>query len=135
MVPEPTHTSPSGSTPLIDLVMISNLSMLSSCTVTSPLGSSDHNGVQLSLKWKSCNTARTKRRKIWRYDQADFDSANLILSSIDWDNILSNSDDIDELWKIWKDKFMSVMQQYIPQTTLSNKRVTCHGWIENSPSR
>ena len=43
VVPEPTHTSPSGSTSLIDLVMISNLSMLSSCIVTSPLGSSDHN--------------------------------------------------------------------------------------------
>ena len=122
VVPEPTHVSPSGSTSLIDLAMISNFCMLSSCTVLPPLGSSDHSGVQLLLKWKSRNTARTKCRKVWRYDQADFDSANSALSSINWDSTLCHTDDINELWMIWKGKFMSIMQQYIPQTTLNSKR-------------
>ena len=42
VVTEPTHTSPLGNSSLIDLVMISNPSLLSSCTVIPPLGSSDH---------------------------------------------------------------------------------------------
>ena len=121
-MPEPTRTSPSGTTSLIDLALISNLSMLSSCSVIPPLSTSDHKGVKLSLKWRTCNRRRTKRRKVWRYKQADFESANFILSSVDWANLLSQSEEIDEMWGIWKDKFMSVMEQYIPQATLPEKR-------------
>ena len=80
VVPEPTHTSPSGSTSLIALVVISNSSMMSSYSVLPPLGSSDHNGVRVSLKWKLNNTARSNSRRIWRYDLADFESANTALS-------------------------------------------------------
>ena len=79
VVPEPTHTSPSGSTSLIDLVMISNSSMMSSCSVLPPLGSSDHNGVRVSLKWKLNNTARSNSRRIWRYDLADLVSKHSFL--------------------------------------------------------
>ena len=121
VVSESTHTSPVGTPSLIDLAMISNPSMLSACSVIPPLGSSDHNGIQLSLKWRSSNTARTKPRKIWRYNQAYYDLANSILTDTDWEHILQQSNDINELWKTWKDTFMSVMQRCIPQTTLSDK--------------
>ena len=122
VVSDPTHTSPMGTSSLIDLVMISNPSMLSACIVIPPLGSSDHNGVQLSLKWRSNNTARTKPRKIWRYNQANYELANSMLADIDWEHVLQQSDDVNELWRKWKDTFMSVMQQCIPQTTLPDKR-------------
>ena len=122
VVPEPTHTSPAGTTSLIDLALISNSSMLSSCAVVPPLGRSNHKGVQLSLKWRTSNPRRTKPRKVWRYNQADFEPANSILSSVDWADFLSQSDDIDQVWEKWKDKFMSVMEQCIPQATLSDRR-------------
>ena len=122
VVSEPTYTSPTGTTSLIDLVLISNSSMLSSCAVVPPLGTSDHKGVQLSLKWRTSNPRRTKPRKVWRYNQADFESANSILSSVDWADLLSQLDDIDQVWEKWKDKFMSVMEQCIPQATLSDRR-------------
>ena len=93
---EPTHTSPIGTPSLIDLAMISNPSVLSACGVIPPLGSSDHNGIQLSLKWRSGNTVRTKPRNIWRYNQANYELANSIITDTDWEHILQQSNDINE---------------------------------------
>ena len=62
----------------IDLALISDLSRLLSCSVLPPLGRFDHNGRQLSLKWRISNPVRMKRRKIWRYNLADFETANSI---------------------------------------------------------
>ena len=83
--------------------------MMSSCTVVPPLawGSSDHSGVQLSLKWRSQNPARTSIRD--SYSLVDFDSANAAFSAVDWDDILSHCDDINVLWQTWKNKFMTIM--------------------------
>ena len=62
---------------------------------------------------------RTNRRKIWRYNQAEWESANAILSSTNWNNYLTG--DVDQAWIKWKDRFMSVMEECIPQSTLPDK--------------
>ena len=120
VVSEPTHTSPQGNTSLIDLVLISDTSKLTSCSVIPPLGTSDHNGVQLSIKWRSINRMKTAKRRIWRYDLADFETANSLLESTDFTNLLNC--DIDQAWSNWKCKFLSVMEQCIPHKTIQKKR-------------
>ena len=81
-VQEDTHTSPQGSTSLIDLALVSEISLLSSCCVIPPLATSDHNGIQCSLKWKASNPLKASARKVWRYNLADFDTANNLLDSM-----------------------------------------------------
>ena len=49
-VTDPTHTSPSGTASLIDLVFVSDSQLLSNCVIIPPLGTSDHNGIHVSLK-------------------------------------------------------------------------------------
>ena len=102
-VQEDTHTSPQGNTSLIDLALVSETSLLSSCNVIPPLGTSDHNGIQCSFNWKTNNPLKANARKVWRYKLADFDTANNLLDSIDWDNLLSG--DINQAWENWKKHF------------------------------
>ena len=102
-VQEDTYTSPQGNTSLIDLALVSETSLLSSCNVIPPLGTSDHNGIQCSFKWKTNNPLKANARKVWRYKLADFDTANNLLDSIDWDNLLSG--DINQAWENWKKNF------------------------------
>ena len=83
---------------MIDLSLISDLSRLSSCSVLPPLGTSDHNGVQLSLKWKTNNPVRTKTKEIWRYNLADFETANSILEFFDNTTLLNS--DINQAYEI-----------------------------------
>lgn len=92
-VSEPTHIIYTGHTSLIDLVLISNPRTLSNCTVIPPLASSDHNGIQFSLKWKPFSHRPTKQCKVWRYNQDNFELANSMLSSINWDDLLSGCND------------------------------------------
>ena len=55
VVEEPTRVASCGTASLIDLVLMSNPSSLQHCSVIPPLSNSDHNGVELSIKWKSGN--------------------------------------------------------------------------------
>ena len=107
VVPESTLTNPQGNASLI--VLISDTSTLTSCSVIPPLGTSDHNGVQLSLKWRSTNQVKTAKRRIWWYDLADFETANSLLEATDFTSLLNC--DIDQAWSNWKCKFLSVMEQ------------------------
>jgi len=71
VVPSFTHVSPNGSTSLIDLALLSDISCLQSCTTLPPLSSSDHLGVSLGIKWKApSRTTRCKPQRIWNYRDA-----------------------------------------------------------------
>ena len=104
----------------IDLALISDPSKLLSCSVIPPLGASDHNGVQLSIKWRTSNHVRNKKIKIWRYGLADFETVNSLLESIDYNSLLNSN--IDQAWNNWKCKFLSIMDQCIPHTIVQKKR-------------
>ena len=120
VVSEPTHLSPNGNSSLVDLALISDPSKLSSCAVIPPLGTSDHNGLHLKLKWKKTNPIRNKQRKVWRYKHADFEAANTMLESVDWSELLAG--DINQTWTAWRQKFMDVMEKCIQLATLPDKR-------------
>ena len=94
VVPSFTHVSPNGSTSLIDLALLSDISCLQSCTTLPPLSSSDHLGVSLGIKWKApSRSTRCKPRRIWNYRDADFSKACELIQSTNWDSLFS--DDVD----------------------------------------
>ena len=121
VVTEPTHTSPTGNQSLIDLVFLSHPLQLVHCHVSPPLGTSDHNFVDviISPNQGTANRVKTSPRTIWRYSQADFDTANMLLDECDWDELLSG--DVNHMWAAWEEKFMRVMRQCIPTAKLSAK--------------
>ena len=122
VVPQPTHFNSPGSFTLIDLVLMSVPSQLVNCSVIPPLGNSDHNGIDLTLKW-SCNThpVKTSKRTIWRYAHADFDKANQLIVRTDW-SFLYNVSNVDTAWDLWEQKFISIMEECIPKATISQQR-------------
>ena len=90
VVSHATHVSPNGSTSLIDLVFMSNLSQLRYCTVIPPLANSDHNGIQLELTSPMTTTRKPGKPKVvWKYAQADFEMAKVLIDSTNWDALLS----------------------------------------------
>ena len=119
VVTEPTRIS--NSSTLIDLIFLSSPSQLSSCRTVPPLASSDHLGLHLSVT-ADANTHRTRlsRRKLWKYDQADFDLAAEMINNTDWDSLLS--DNIHSSWKNWHTRFMEIMHSCIPQVTAKPKK-------------
>ena len=119
VVPHPTHINPSGNSTLIDLVLLSAPSQLVRCEVIPPLGNSDHNGINLSVKcFRNPPPVKSRKRTIWRYSHADFDQANNLISAADW-TFLDDETDMDLLWSMWEKRFMTIMEECIPKATIS----------------
>jgi len=71
---------------LIDLVILSNPSLLSSCQTIPPLSNSDHLGIWMEIKMKHANrTVQPPRCPVWHYSQADWDRARERIETFDWD--------------------------------------------------
>lgn len=82
VVSEPTRVTPSSAT-VIDLVLMSNTSLQSSCVVGVPLANSDHWTISLNLKipyysWKKNTLTRT----IWIYKKANTELGKSLLKDL-----------------------------------------------------
>jgi len=80
VVKEPTRVTKNSAT-IIDHIYLTNTSLLSSCSTTTPLGSSDHRSLQLSLNWSKCPQKPVTRR-IRNYSHADWDAIRSDLDSL-----------------------------------------------------
>lgn len=129
VVPDPTHTTASGTATLIDLALLSNPELLLKCDVIPPLSNSsqwgtdsDHCGVNLQLRWRCGGQhAKTFPRPIWRYAQADFPKACQLIDDFEWDSIFDESS-VNESVKNWERKFLQIMDECIPKGILPKKR-------------
>ena len=128
VVSEPTHTSPQGNASLIDLALISDASKLISCSVVPPLGTSDHNGMQLSLKWRSTNHMKAAKRKIWQYGLADFETANSLQEATDFAALIDC--DIDQAWSSWKYDFFYLWWSSVYHTKWYRRSATYLGLMQ-----
>ena len=115
MVSEPTSSTDT----LIDLAYLSDLSMLTSCTIEPPLDGSDHCSLRLCLRLSPPRKKRVRRR-VWLYRQADFESANNLLQSTPSSIIHDN--DIDNFSVKWRDLFLTTMTSRIPSKNISSTR-------------
>lgn len=121
VVTEPTCLS-STSNSLIDLVFVSASINVLSCTTIPALANSDHHGLCTSIA-AGCSKAKPKRRqrKVWRYSHANFERASELLVNTDWDSLF-DSGDVNVCWANWKSRFLEVMMECIPQSTLRSRQ-------------
>lgn len=120
MVTEFTHVHHNGTKSIIDLLLVSDPQLVRSCLTIPALFNSDHYGLKIELNLKTIPIA-TKRRTVWRYSHADWEKANSLIESTNWDSLL-DPDDINTSWKNWSVKFLEIMQSSIPTTALPPRR-------------
>ena len=94
------------------------------------MSSSDHNSILFSIPMLSPKpSSSAPPRHVWLYNEADFDHANEILSSIPWSEILPSSPDIS--WMIFKDLFLRTMHICIPSKVSFPSSLPPHPWLNN----
>ena len=121
VVTEPTHNGPNGKS-LIDLVLMSSTQVLAECTVIPQLANSDHLGLRVVLHGHpTVQHIHQKKRSIWRYAHADFDTACNLLDELDLDTIIDDSS-IENSWSRWKDAFLAIMERCIPKAQVPNRK-------------
>ena len=79
--------------------------------VIPPLCNSDHKGILFKWKWReTTKRMRSKPRTIWKYLMADFEMARNLLSEVDWDDIIDESD-VNKSLRDWESCFMEIMEK------------------------
>ena len=121
VVSDHTHVHQGNSHSLIDLVLMSNPSSLSSCQVIPPLSNSDHLGIKTEIQMRGTSEAvRPPRRTVWHYSHTDWGKAREKIEAFDWDGMLT--EDINLSWDRWYSNFMSIMEECIPKKVLPSRR-------------
>ena len=92
-----------------------------SCDIIPPLDASDHNGILATFRTRAAKRPPQYPRSIWRYDHADFELANELLSQVHMDSILIE-DDTTTSWARWEKMFLEIMKQCIPQSVLPKRK-------------
>ena len=120
VVSGPTHVHHHGSKSTINLVFVSESSLLNRCDTVPPLSNSDHYGILIELSKKSDKVEKSQGQLIWHYTYADWNKACKLIDDYNWDSILSKN--IDLSWKLWHQQFMSIMAQSIPNRIIPSRR-------------
>ena len=96
----PTHLGNDGRLrSLLDLVHVSDRALLWGTSALPPL-KSDHIMLELTLALRVSVNPSARSRRIWLYDNADFEKINKLLSNPDWSTV-STAPDIDQAWAAW----------------------------------
>ena len=83
---------------LLDLVLMSGVSLLSSISSLPPIGRSDHVVIQCCLKISpKVLPPATRLRRVWKSDGVDFEKVNRLLSNLDWSSV-STAPSVDAAW-------------------------------------
>ena len=106
----PTRSTMSTSSTIDHIYISSHLPQ--SHSILSPLSSSDHSCILLSLPSLKFPQITSPRRVMWLYQRADFEHANSSLESYQFNP--SSSTPIDDTWKEWYSTFMNTMSSSIP---------------------
>ena len=121
-----THTAPSGSNSLIDLVLTTSPSQVFRCVTIPPLDNPTAKsyplGLCLNIDWKppGIQGSHSRRRTVWRYAHADFEKASRMISETDWDALFS--EDVDLYCIQWQQTFLSIMEECISKKVLKPRR-------------
>ena len=81
---------------------------------------SNHSGIFINIKWGK-NYQPSKKLKVWKYKEGDYAKIKEELAKINWDNLFSNTNDIDNICNQIIDTILKVRDIYIPAITIHNK--------------
>ena len=122
VVSEPTRVTATSST-LIDLIFVSSIIFVKSCTTIPPLANADHCGLKfVSSIGSSKNSTKAITRRVWRYSLADWDKAAEILDWIVLSGMLFYLTMSTCSGQPEKHYFLQTMEICIPHTMAEIKR-------------
>lgn len=112
---EPTRRRRMDEPSTLDLVFTGEDTQISNLVYHAPLGKSDHSVISFNF---NCYFEQTESTEIHIYDKADFDSIRQTLDDAKWKDsfkLTATNLDVNECWKILKNKLTELRDQYIPK--------------------
>ena len=114
---------------ILDVVLTNNPFYVVDVQVSDQFSSSDHNRVEFLLDVSSANVDTTKTehptfsgmRKVYKWNEADFDAIGIYLAGVDWYQILSTNLNVDALWDCYKNVLYDAFDRFVPTCEVKNR--------------
>ena len=114
MITEPTRTCNTRQSLLYPVLVSDNCNVLESYVIQVDRKYSDHEAtiVYLKVPLKSINTYK---RLVWDYRNADFETCNDCISSLNWNSIISPENSMNENCQTFTKTFIEIIKNCVPQ--------------------
>ena len=83
--------------------------------MTLALGKSDHSILKFDL---NCNMEKKPPKIISQINKGNYTHMRELLGDIDWEKEMGTSEDVNKIWKIFKDKFYAIEKECVPTKTV-----------------
>jgi len=111
---------PSRGNNILDLVLCNDAFLISDCIVCPPIIGCDHNSINFTLHCSAPNEPEPPTVVIRDFRNADFASLNVFFNNIDWNNILTSTDDIDVMWNDFMSVVMCGIESFVPERIIKS---------------
>ena len=108
---------------ILDLVLCDNLYTIDHVYCTENFSTSDHNSVSFCIN-TFARSARNITSFIPDFAKADLDNMGLMLSLINWRDVVSYNSDIDHCWANFYDIFSQAIRIFVPVRRVSTNSVS-----------
>ena len=100
---------------MLDLIFTNEEYMIPSVEYLSPLGKSDHSTLKFEI---ICKLDKKPPKIVTQINKGNYKQMKEALASVDWEEHMNADLDVNELWKIFTDKYYTVEKDYIPTKTV-----------------
>lgn len=107
---------------ILDLVLCNDVFLISDCTVCPPIIGCDHSSVNFTVHCKSAIEPEPPTAIIRDFKNADFDGLNAFFNNIDWNNVLTTTDNIDVMWNNFIAVATCGIELYVPERTIRSSK-------------
>ena len=126
-VSKPTRYREQDSPSMLDLILTNEDGMIDSIEHNAPLGKSDHEVLEFSIKCG--NRQQTYNKKSRKYFKGNYVEINKSLSATNWNTALSMGS-VDDMWNSLADKLQRLSQEHIPESRPSKRKFNTP-WMDN----
>ena len=122
---------------ILDIVLSTSDTFLSDLTVTVPLSTSDHSAVLFRTNLVSAAIGSVGSVPYWDFERADYNAINSYLSTVDWNDIFSQSITVEGCWSSFSRTLYDMFDSFVPvrytrePSTCKHKRIRYPNYIRH----
>jgi hypothetical protein len=133
VIEKPTRITEHSSTLLDPIIISDSVHYSYSDVLKIPSDISDHDASIFFIEYPKFQT-RSFQRKVWLYERTDYENFSSKLDTVDWNALLSDLEDVDEMCNTFTETFLRVARECIP-TKMVTVRNSDRPWFNSELRR
>ena len=129
----PTRRRTGQASNILDLILVNEESLISQIEHCCPIAKSDHETLIFTVYTDACKINENETKYRFNLHKGNYDLMRHSIDGVNWSNVLSGN--TEECWDNIKNKILSVMEEFIPTTKITNSIKTYPRWMNRASKK